>query len=272
MQWPSDLWLQLAAVPGSEMLLLFLMNKQHSADLKLIKHMVTKSKENLKPVLTVHVQKCCLGFWSSRSVLRSTPALVTGVWSWTAGSVFPTSSSGGQCMGFFCGLVHSAFCMLFCVRSWQGAEEYTGTQGPGPSEKPGFWKHYFPCVGLVSFASFPGQSSHQDNPVCPSFLPLSTNVNPNGTARRTFWQHQRTEHLQGRALEQEPLTGNLLYAECNNLGGFWVLLVRKHSKETDLGEQKGSNFREEGPKWAVAILPTGWMTVGSGSILLIPNH
>lgn len=146
MQWPSDLWLQLAAVPGSEMLLLFLMNKQHSADLKLIKHMVTKSKENLKPVLTVHVQKCCLGFWSSRSVLRSTPALVTGVWSWTAGSVFPTSSSGGQCMGLFCGLVHSAFCMLFCVRSWQGAEEYTGTQGPGPSEKPGFWKHYFPAL------------------------------------------------------------------------------------------------------------------------------
>lgn len=49
-------------------------------------------------------------------------------------------------MGLFCGLVHSAFCMLFCVRSWQGAEEYTGTQGPGPSEKPGFWKHYFPAL------------------------------------------------------------------------------------------------------------------------------
>lgn len=125
MQWPSYLWLQLAAVPGSEMLLLFLMNKQHSAALKLIKHMVTRSKENLKPVLTAHVQKCCLGFWSSRSVLRSTPALVTGVWSWTAGSVFPTSSSGGQCMGLFCGLVHSAFCMLFW---WEAGREQKNTQ------------------------------------------------------------------------------------------------------------------------------------------------
>lgn len=116
----------------------------------------------------------------------------------------------------------SAFSVLHVIlrEKLAGSRRIHRNTGPWTLREARVLEALLPCVGLVSFASFPGQSSHQDNPVCLSFLPLSTNVNPNGMARRTFWQHQRTEHLQGRALEQEPLTGNLLYAECNNLGGF----------------------------------------------------
>lgn len=43
------------------MLLLFAGNKQQSSEVKLNKHKVIKSKENLETVLTIHVQKCCVG-------------------------------------------------------------------------------------------------------------------------------------------------------------------------------------------------------------------
>lgn len=52
------------------------------------------------------------------------------------------------------------------------------------------------------------------------------------------------------------------------------MLVRKLSKDIRTLENKKDLciFHEEGPRWVVATLPRGWMTVGSGSILLIPNH
>lgn len=109
-----------------------------------------------------------------------------------------------------CGLVHSALCMLFHVRSCQGAEEYTGTQGPGPSEKPGFWKHYFSALAGSLLHHSLDDLPNRIILCAPSFLPLSTNVlvvNPNALVRRTYWQHQRTQHLQGQALRAGAADG-----------------------------------------------------------------
>lgn len=128
------------------------MHRQHSSDLRPSKHKV-KSKENLQTVLTVHVQRRRLGVRSRRSATAVCTALVTGVvWSQTAGFCLPTSSLHSEfSASLFHGLVHSAFCMLFHVRSCQGAEEYIGTQDPGSSgtfglENSVFWKQCFPAL------------------------------------------------------------------------------------------------------------------------------
>lgn len=70
-------------------------------------------------------------------------------------------------MQVLCGLVHSAFSKLFCVTSCQGAEEYTGTEGPVSSNtislrESGFWKQCVPALAWLSvipWVSF----FHQDN-------------------------------------------------------------------------------------------------------------
>lgn len=176
------------------MLLLFPVNKQHSSDLKLNNYKVIKSRENLKTVLTVHVQKCCLGFQSCHMCC----GLVTGLCcvvinSWLClSNIF--ASLGGQCECSFCGLVHSAFCMLFHVRGCQGAED-VGTQDRGSSghlwpRESSNLESVISCVGLVIVASSLGQSFHEDNPMFPLCLPLSTNalvVNPGG--RQGLWKN-----------------------------------------------------------------------------------
>lgn len=132
-----------ATVAVAEMLLLFPVNKQHSSGLKLNKYKVIKSRENLKTVLTVHVQKCRPGFQSCHMCR----GLVTGlccvvIKSWLCLSDIFTSL-GGQCKCSFCGLVRSAFCMLFHVRGCQGAEDDVGTQDPQGTfdpENPVIWK------------------------------------------------------------------------------------------------------------------------------------
>lgn len=134
---------------------------------------------------------------------------VTGVLcSWTAGFCLSNifTSLRVQCKGLFCELVHSAFCMLFRVRSCQGAEEYIGTQSPGSSghlwpRKFSVLEAIFSCIGLVIVASFPAIFFLQENPVCAPFAchwALRFLYDPQWPSRgygSTFRQHQRTEHL-----------------------------------------------------------------------------
>lgn len=56
------------------------------------------------------------------------------------------------------------------------------------------------------------------------------------------------------------------------LEDFELCLSGSSPRSYGLGEQKGSGFHEGGPRWGVAACPRGWVTDGSGSILLIPNH
>lgn len=59
-----------------------------------------------------------------------------------------------QCKWLFCELVHPAFCMLFCVRSCQGAEEYMGPRSPGSSGH--LWPRKIQCFGSCVFLHWPG--------------------------------------------------------------------------------------------------------------------
>lgn len=109
-----------------------------------------------------------------------------------------------QCKWLFCELVHSAFCMLSCVRSCQGAEEYMGPQSPGSSghlwpRKFSILEAVFSCIGLVITAPLPGQSFPSGYSVCPLAC-LSTGglaVNPSAEqgSWKHLWQHQRTKYL-----------------------------------------------------------------------------
>lgn len=258
------------------MLLLFAGNKQQSSEVKLNKHKVIKSKENLETVLTIHVQKCCVGIWSWHSVTVVSTALGTGaVWPWTAGFCLSNVfiSWGVQCKCLFCGLVHSAFCMLFRVRSCQGAEEYKGTQSAGSSGHLWPWKFsvletVFSCIGLVIIASFPGQSFPIRNswvlPLCSTLSTHVLAVNPSG-------REGITKHLLAAPEGWvSPRSGSQSRGPCwesysmPNERSSWRVLIfacQKALREyDDLGEQRGSSFHEAGPKWVAAILPRGrWL-------------
>lgn len=118
--------------------------------------------------------------------------LVTGV-VWSLASVFPTSSLRNSVQVSVLWVSAFSFCMLFCVRSCQGAEKYMGTQRPGSSghlwpRKFSVVEAVFPCIGLVIAASFPGQSFPSGwSCVAPAHLAchralMGLPVNPSGLA------------------------------------------------------------------------------------------
>lgn len=139
---------------------------------------------------------CRSAVWVSDHATASllSTKLVTGVLcSWTAGFCLSNifTSLRVQCKCLFCELVHSALCMLFCVRSCQGAEEYIGTQSPRSSGH--LWPRKFSvleavlsCIGLVIVATFPGPSLSFRRMLCAPPLPATEHwglvVIPSGQA------------------------------------------------------------------------------------------
>lgn len=131
---------------------------------------------------------------------------------------------------FSCELVHSAFCMLFCVRSCQGAEEYIGTQSAGSSghlwpRKFSVLEAIFSCIGLVIVTSFPGPFFSFRRILCAPppapCLPLSTEVLvviPSGQAGVMEAPFGSTRELSISKVRQlrvgAILLGNLFQTEC----------------------------------------------------------
>lgn len=139
---------------GSELLLLRPVNKQHSSDFELNKHKVTQSKGNLPTVLTLHVQKCVLGFQSSRSVLWTTQPLSQVVCGHKQLALSFHTFIRRSVQGFVlwvsaCSFLHVILCKKLSrsrrihrnTRSWSpGFSEHLGLGNPV------FWKLYLPIL------------------------------------------------------------------------------------------------------------------------------